>query len=240
MAFNDDFNNDYNFNGGYVAEEQSRAFFVTKVLSNAYLFMFLALLVTANVALITVHTGLWQTLLTGGSFMVLLIAQLAIAIASPFAIKKNSLALSGGLFAAYSVLNGILFSTIFMIYSIDSIIVTFFITAGLFGVMAVYGLTTQKDLIQFGPMLLIGLVGIIVASLVNMFIGNAFLDTAISALAIVIFLGLVAYDSQKIRRLAYANPNMNVKVIAMYGAFELYLDFINIFLRLLRFMGKRR
>jgi FtsH-binding integral membrane protein len=144
-------------------------------------------------------------------------------------------------FIAFSAIMGISLSYIFFMYPFGTISTTFFITAGTFGIMALLGFTTQTDLSKMGSLLMMGLFGIILASVVNMFIGSGFMDYIISILGVLIFTGLTAYDVQKIKRLAEAEPGAaNDGKIAIMGALTLYLDFINLFLFLLRFFGGNR
>lgn len=147
------------------------------------------------------------------------------------------------LFIIYSAIMGISLSTIFLVYSLGSIFTTFFITAGTFGVMAFLGYTTKTDLTKFGSILMMGLIGIIIASVVNMFItGSETMDYIISILGVLIFTGLTAYDVQKLKRIGsgveYGTDETNK--LAIMGALNLYLDFVNLFLFLLRFLGDRK
>jgi|SRR5690554_1597369 len=146
------------------------------------------------------------------------------------------------LFVAYSALMGMSMSIIFLAYTASSITSTFFITAGTFGAMAVLGYTTQQDLTKFGGILTMALIGIIIAMVVNMFIGSSTMDYIISILGVLIFTGLTAYDVQKLKRIGsgaeYGTESTNK--LAIMGALSLYLDFVNLFLFLLRLFGDRR
>lgn len=146
------------------------------------------------------------------------------------------------LFIIYSAIMGVSLSTIFLVYSLGSIFTTFFITAGTFGVMAFLGYTTKTDLTKFGSILMMGLIGIIIASVVNMFMGSETMDYIISILGVLIFTGLTAYDVQKLKRIGsgveYGTDETNK--LAIMGALNLYLDFVNLFLFLLRFLGDRK
>lgn len=146
------------------------------------------------------------------------------------------------LFIAYSALMGMSLSFIMLAYTASSIASTFFITAGTFGVMAVLGYTTKQDLTKFGSILLMALIGIILAMVINMFLGSTMLDIIVSCLGVLIFTGLTAYDVQKLKRIGsgveYGSESTNK--LAIMGALTLYLDFINLFLFLLRFFGDRR
>jgi FtsH-binding integral membrane protein len=137
-------------------------------------------------------------------------------------------------------MNGLTLSIIFLVYEIQSITRVFFITAFIFGGMALYGKITKRDLSRLGSICIIGLIGIILGSLVNLFLRSNPLDYLITIIGIIIFLGLTAYDVQKIKNLAANNMGYSVTVLALWGAMNLYLDFINLFLKLLRLMGKRR
>ncbi|MCB9335014.1 MAG: Bax inhibitor-1/YccA family protein [Flavobacteriales bacterium] len=146
------------------------------------------------------------------------------------------------LFLIYSVLMGISLSTIFLRYTGESIFMTFFITSGTFAVMAVLGYTTKTDLTKFGSILIMALIGIILASIINIFLGSGLLETGISILGVLIFTGLTAYDVQKLKRIGSGMEYGNevTSKLAILGALNLYLDFINLFLFLLRFMGDRK
>lgn len=157
-------------------------------------------------------------------------------------INKISSSTAGLLFMVYSILNGLTLSVIFIAYTGSSLAMAFGTTTVLFSTMALIGYVTKKDLTKIGRLAMIGLIGIIVASIVNYFLGWNELNMIISAIGIVIFLGLTAYDTQKIKTMfyqAYGNPEAQKKV-AILGALSLYLDFINLFLFLLRFMGSSR
>ena len=146
------------------------------------------------------------------------------------------------LFIAYSILNGVTLSFIFMVYTASSIATTFFVTAGTFGVMALYGYVTKRDLTRIGNICIMALIGLIIASLVNLFLHNSMMDLIISGIGVLIFTGLTAYDSQKIKQLLTGDIEVNdtTQKIALMGAMTLYLDFINLFLYLLRFLGDRK
>ncbi len=146
------------------------------------------------------------------------------------------------LFMVYSGLNGLTLSPILLIYTASSIAATFAITAGMFGTMSLYGLITKKDLTSWGSFLFMGLIGIIIASVVNIFLGSALMDFVISGIGVLIFLGLTAYDTQKLKIMGETAPRdaAAVKRVTILGALTLYLDFINLFLFLLRFMGVAR
>ena len=159
-------------------------------------------------------------------------------------IQRISAQAATGLFIAYSILNGVTLSAILLLYTMTSVAATFFVTAGMFGAMAVYGFVTKKDLSSWGSFLFMGLIGIIIASVVNIFLGSSMMSWMISGIGVIIFTGLTAYDVQQITRMG-AQGIMDggeaaIRKGAIMGALKLYLDFINLFLMLLRFMGDRR
>jgi FtsH-binding integral membrane protein len=177
-----------------------------------------------------------------GTFLILMIVQFGIAMAMGFMVNKMPAALAAILFLLYSAITGIVFSILFLVYTSSSIAATFFITAGMFGAMAAIGYTTKRDLTSLGTFLIMGLIGIVIASIVNMFMMSSGLSWFISFAGVIIFTGLTAYDVQKIKQ-AYAVGEYGTAAFertAVFGAFTLYLDFINLFLYLLRFLGSRR
>lgn len=231
----------YNYDAETNTQQQSlKAILCEEVVLKSFLFMVGALLITACAAL-TISPYAALRLLSGGSFYAILVAEVAIVIASNFALRKNNAILAGVLFTAYSYLTGVTLSIIFMVYTTASIITIFLTTAAIFAIMAVYGLVTKTDLSSVGNILLMGLIGIIIISFVNIFLlHSTMLDTAISAIGVLIFVGLTAYDTQKIKRMVTVSNSQNVNSLALFGAFELYLDFINLFLKLLSLLGKKK
>ena len=173
---------------------------------------------------------------------IVMLSPLAIVLIMSFAAEKMKASTMVILYMIYSVLMGMSLSFIFLVYAQASIFKTFIITAGMFGLMAVLGYTTKTDLTKFGSIMLMGLFGIIIASLVNMFMGSERLDYIISIIGVVIFTGLTAYDVQKIKNIGMAGTENNdtMTKISIYAALSLYLDFINLFLYLLRFFGKQK
>lgn len=232
----------YNYDAETNTQQQQslKAILCEEVVLKSFLFMVGALLITACAAL-TISPYAALRLLSGGSFYAILVAEVAIVIASNFALRKNNAILAGVLFTAYSYLTGVTLSIIFMVYTTASIITIFLTTAAIFAIMAVYGLVTKTDLSSVGNILLMGLIGIIIISFVNIFLlHSTMLDTAISAIGVLIFVGLTAYDTQKIKRMVTVSNSQNVNSLALFGAFELYLDFINLFLKLLSLLGKKK
>ena len=147
------------------------------------------------------------------------------------------------MFIIYSLLNGAMLSSVFLLYTASSIASTFFITAGTFGVMCVYGYLTKRDLTSLGNLCLMAVIGLIIAGLVNLFLQSSLMSLIVSGIGVLVFVGLTAYDSQKIKRMLLQEGlevNDSTRKIALLGSLTLYLDFINLFLYLLRFLGDRR
>lgn len=166
------------------------------------------------------------------------IAMIAMAWTLPSRLHKMSTSSCLLMFCAFAALMGCSLASVFVIYNIGSIVQTFFISAGIFGAMSVYGMTTKADLSKMGTYLIMALFGLIIASVVNIFFASSGLDWIISIVGVLIFVGLTAWDTQQIKRMAAANlePALTDKLATM-GALNLYLDFINLFLYLLRFLG---
>lgn len=176
------------------------------------------------------------------TFFGLIIAEFALVFAISGAINRLSLSTATLLFILYSVINGATLSTIFFAFSVATIGKVFFITAGTFGAMALVGYTTKTDLTSMGKLLFMALLGIIIASLVNIFVGSSGLDLILSYVGVLVFVGLTAYDTQKIKQMCQAAPDAgeSAQKLALIGALSLYLDFINLFLYLLRIFGNNR
>ena len=176
------------------------------------------------------------------TFFGLIIAEFALVFAISGAINRLSLSTATLLFILYSVINGATLSTIFFAFSVATIGKVFFITAGTFGAMALVGYTTKTDLTSMGKLLFMALLGIIIASVVNMFVASSGLDLILSYVGVLVFVGLTAYDTQKIKKMCQAAPDASEssQKLALIGALSLYLDFINLFLYLLRIFGNNR
>jgi FtsH-binding integral membrane protein len=171
----------------------------------------------------------------------LIIAELALVFAMSFFINKLSAVAATGMFYAYAVLTGLALSPIFLVYTHGSIASTFFVTGGTFGAMAAYGYFTKRDLTSMGGFLIMGLIGLILASVVNLFLKSSALMWMTTYIGILIFVGLTAYDTQKIKNMAYSvESEEDRRKLGIIGALTLYLDFINLFLKLLRVLGRRR
>jgi FtsH-binding integral membrane protein len=210
-----------------------------------YLWMALGLMVTAGMAWLTVNTFLLEIVFASQwVFMGLLIAEIVMVIALSAAINRISPTTAVLLFFAYAALNGLTLSAIFLAYALGTIALAFVATSSLFGAMSIIGFTTKMDLSRLGGFLLMALIGLIVASIVNMFLANSTLDWILTYAGVFIFLGLTVYHTQRIKtntlHALSAGDQTAVSRIGIMGALSLYLDFINLFLRLLRIMGRRK
>jgi len=208
-----------------------------------YGWMCAGLALSGVVAWYTAVSGLWARVLQGPGLWVCILAELGLVIALGAAIRKISVGAAVAMFLGYAALNGLTLSVIFIAYELASVAKVFFITAGMFGGLAVWGTVTRGDLSSIGRICTMGLWGLIIASLVNFLFRSSGLDWAISFIGILVFTGLTMYDAQKIRQLAAAEGTMDLEAtrkIGVLGALELYLDFVNLFLYILRFMGNRR
>jgi len=176
--------------------------------------------------------------------MVLIVAELGLVFAIAGMVNRMSAGTATALFVIYSGLNGVTLSSIFLVYAQASIVSTFFICAATFIACSLYGWTTKKDLTSLGGFMMMGLIGIVIASLVNLFIQSSSVSMIISYIGVFVFVGLTAYDTQKIKNMAMTQPaNLDGAVVrkgAIVGALSLYLDFINLFLMLLSIFGQRR
>ncbi len=214
------------------------------LMRKVYVWMTLALVITGFTAYgIAENPGLAYTIVTNRLLLWgLIIIEFGLVIAITGAINRLSAATATLLFVLYSIVNGATLSVIFLAYTISSIASVFFITAGTFAVMAFVGYTTKKDLTSLGRILFMGLIGIIIATIVNLFLGNSMLNMIISYVGVVVFVGLTAYDSQKIKNMLYAADDMTEEAqkLALLGSLTLYLDFINLFLWILRIFGNNR
>lgn len=212
---------------------------------SVYVWMTLALVITGFTALYVAksYTLLNLMLQNQMAFWGVLIAELGLVFYMSARINRISFTIATILFIVYSILNGVTMSMLFLIYTMSSIATTFFVTAGTFGAMALFGYATKKDLTRIGNLCIMGVIGLIIASLVNMFLHNSMMDLIISYVGVLLFVGLTAYDSQKIKQMLSGEDievNETTQKIALMGALTLYLDFINLFLYLLRILGDRK
>jgi uncharacterized protein len=169
-------------------------------------------------------------------FFGLLIGELIMVVAFSRVVQRATFGTAAAMFLAYCALSGLTFSVIFLAYTRESIAATFFITGGTFAAMSAYGTLTKKDLTGWGQFLMMGLIGVVIAIVVNLFLRSDGLNFVISCMGVVVFTGLTAYDAQRIKGYAHAGDER----LALHGALQLYLDFVNLFLMLLRFFGRRR
>ena len=212
------------------------------VFRQVYIWMSLALFITGITALIVANNNsiLYSLLSNQLLFWGLIIGEFVMVAVLAARIHKLSLATATVMFIAYSIINGVTMSLLFLLYTSESIASTFFITAGTFGAISAYGYFTKKDLSSLGSILIMALIGILIASLVNIFLESSTLYWIISYVGVAIFVGLTAYDTQKIKEsIMNSDVNETAYKIALMGALELYLDFINLFIYLLRIFGDR-
>lgn len=215
---------------------------VSAVMKQVYVRMFLGLLATAFTAYFCSSSLAVISFFAANSWAmwVLVIAELAIVFGVSGAINKLSSSTATLLFFLFAVINGLMLFPILLVYTGVSVAKTFFITAGVFGAMSVYGYFTSKDLSRWGSILFMALIGLIICSLVNIFLKSSGMEWIISGAGVLIFVGLTAWDTQQIKAMAHQAPMESVGKLATLGALSLYLDFINLFLYLLRFFGSSR
>lgn len=228
----------YNMNYPRTADQLAIA--RSALIRQVYAWMGGGLLVTALLAMITVSSPAILNAVFGNRlvFYGLILGELGLVIAISGAINRLSAAMASLLFVLYAALNGITMSVIFAVYTAESVASTFVITAATFGAMSAYGYLTRRDLTGWGSFLFMGLIGVVIASLVNIFTRSSAASWVISAVGVIVFTGLTAYDTQKIK--AMAATGAEGRKPAILGALTLYLDFINLFLMLLRLLGNRR
>ncbi|MDE6207299.1 MAG: Bax inhibitor-1/YccA family protein [Muribaculaceae bacterium] len=227
----------YGFNGNSQALTNT----VSATMRKVYFRMTLALLVTAFTSLWCASSAAFMNYLIYHSWATwaLIIAEFGLVIGISAGINKLSSPVATLLFYLFAIVNGMMLSSIFIVYSTTAIVKTFFITAGTFGAMSVYGYFTSKNLAKVGSFLFMALIGLIIASVVNIFVHSSGLDWIISIAGVLIFVGLTAWDTQQIKQMAMAAPAASIGRLATLGALSLYLDFINLFLYLLRIFGNR-
>jgi FtsH-binding integral membrane protein len=213
-----------------------------RFMAAVYRWMTLGLFVTATVAYGVAHSQAALELIFGNRmvFWILMAGELGLVIAISAAVHRLSAAVAGGMFLLYSALNGATLASILLVYTGASVASAFAITAGTFGVMSVYGTVTKRDLTGWGTFLFMGLIGVVIASVVNLFLHSGMMSFVISCAAVVVFTGLTAYDTQKLRAIAASGGASGIAALPITGALALYLDFINLFLALLRLFGNRR
>ena len=219
---------------------------INDFIRSVYNWMGIGLGLTGLIAFYVSSSESFMRLLYGNRilFFALIIGQLALVFTLSARVQKMQASTATGLFLLYAALNGVILSFIFIVYTRSSITSTFFVCAATFVACSFYGMTTKRDLTSFGGFLAMGLIGIIIASVVNMFIRSSGMSMIISYIGVLVFVGLTAYDTQKLKQMALTQPEGigagAIRKGAILGALSLYLDFINLFLMLLRIMGDRR
>ena len=208
---------------------------VSDHLTKTYMRMGAGLFVTAFIAYVTYSSGVYLTL----PYLLLAILEIVLVLVFSFALTKVSSPVATMMYYGYAVLNGLTFSTIFAAYEMGSIASSFFTAGALFAGLAIFGYSTKMDLSRFGNILLIGLIVGLIATIVNLFIGSSMITIIVSWAMLFLFCGLTAYDMQKFR-VIMDEPNVDHNKLYSYFALALYLDFINIFLKLIRLFGKRK
>lgn len=226
--------------GSYTSSAVSSEETQSKVITRAFLIMFAALLITAGTATyVAANVSLFINVIN--AFQILIFVELAVVIATSVAVKKKSSVASGAFFTAYCIINGMTISSIFYVFELQSIQSIFLLTALMFGIMAAIGAATKINLSKMGSVLMMALIGVLLVTFGNMiFFHNSGLDLALDYICVFIFVGLTAYDTQKLKRTAMYTAEEDVNVMAVSWGMELYLDFINLFLRLLIIFGKRK
>jgi FtsH-binding integral membrane protein len=233
-----------NGNTNQITLTQARQEASTIFLAKVFNWMAIGLGLTGVVAFFTAQSGLAMQIVRSPLFYVMIFAELGLVFYLSARVEKMQASTATGVFVGYAALNGLTLSTIFLGYTHSSIASTFFITAGMFGAMAIFGLVTKRDLSAFGSFLFMGLIGIIIASLVNIFLQNSAMSWIISMVGVLVFTGLTAYDVQRIKNMGeqgiMTQGDEAIKKGSIMGALALYLDFINLFIMMLRFFGGSR
>ena len=212
-------------------------------ISKVYAWMSVALLITGVTAMATASNAQLMEMIFSSQlvFFALIIGEFALVWYLSSRIQSMSAQTATYLFFVYSVLNGLTLAVIFLVYTQSSIVTTFFISAGTFSAMSAYGYFTKKDLTSMGKILTMALIGIIIASVVNMFVESTMIEKIVNYVGVLVFVGLTAYDTQKIKNIYAGEAGTDeFKKLSIMGALTLYLDFINLFLFLLRIFGGRR
>ncbi|MCD8317508.1 MAG: Bax inhibitor-1/YccA family protein [Paraprevotella sp.] len=229
----------------YHPEERTQVSVFSKLMRSVYRWMTLALVITGLTAAYVANNPTIMELIWGhqGVYLGLIVAELVVVFVLIGRENKLSFTNATLLFILYSLLTGATLSVIFLVYELGSIATTFFITAGTFGAMSVVGYFTKKDLSKMGTYLIMALIGMIIATVVNWFVASSTLDWIITYVLVLVFVGLTAYDTQKIKLLLQQEGlevNENTQKMALMGSLTLYLDFINLFLQLLKIFGRKR
>jgi uncharacterized protein len=214
---------------------------ISRFFSNVYAWMCAGLALTAVVAW-WISTQPQLAISMGRSWFIFLLVEIGLVMAISYATEKISTGVATALFLLFAAVNGLTLSIIFLVYSLPSIAITFVTTAGMFGGMAFIGYVTKMDLTRFRGLLIMGLLGLVIGTVVNMFWANSTFHWILTYGGVALFLGLTAYDSQKLKHIAYAtqdDPRLAAR-LSIVGSLILYLDFINLFILMLRILGSRR
>ena len=235
--------NPYGYNVYSGAQARSIAF--PALMTKVYLWMTLALVMTAMTAYIVMGSEdlLFSIISSKPLFIGILVAEFIVVVATTAAIHSLSFPVAGLLFALYSILNGVTMSVVLFAYTAESVAATFFVTAGTFGAMSLFGFVVKRDLSTIGRFLIMALFGLIIASLVNMFMESGPLATLLNYVGVLIFCGLTAYDTQKMKHMLMqceSETDDTAQKMALLCSLMLYLDFINLFLKLLQIFGRRK
>jgi len=207
-----------------------------KLIAKSFLWMFVGLLITfATGVVVASNERMLTTVFSGWTYIILAIIEIAVVIYLSARVLKMSKTSARIWFMIYAFISGLTFSSVFVAYEVTSVIYVFLIAAVLFGVFGLIGYKTKLDLTKIGTYLMMALFAVILCMIVNMFVGSSTFDLVLSIICVLLFLGITAYDIQKIKKLS--DPNLPVDSLAIIGALELYLDFINIFLHLLSIFG---
>ena len=217
--------------------EQSYVKSTNKTLAQTFLWMFFGLLSTGIIAAVTYYTG--ALVEVAAAWPALLIAELIIAVLFGLCFRKLSAGMVTFLFFLYSMITGATFSIIFVAYDLTTIAYALFATAGFFGVLAYMGFKTERDLTNFGNVLFAALIMALILTIINIFLGSSGLDLVLDWVILIVFAGLTVYDTNKVKMMS-EEMTIDQEKVAIYGAMQLYLDFINMFLRILEIFGSRR
>lgn len=234
-----DMENNYYYGYNSAAVEKA----TNVMIKNVYLWMCGALAITGLTAYYVASSqAILSWMFSNAWIMIaLIVAELGLVIGLSAAINRISALTATLMFLAYSVVNGMTLCTIFLVYKLGSIASTFFVTAGTFGAMAIYGSVTKKDLTRVGNLCIMAVIGLIIATLVNLVIKSTMMEMIVSGVGVLVFVGLTAYDAQKIKEAFYGvAESEEANKFAVIGALNLYLDFVNLFLYLLRLFGRRK
>lgn len=227
----------------FITSSKATVSFVSALFRKTYLWMTFALFITGISSLLVVKSPALQSFIFSNSFSMwgLIIAEFVLVMVLASRINRLSLPTAVLMFIAYSILNGLTLSVIFFVYDIATIAQTFFITAGTFGAVSLYGYITKADLSKFGNILVMALFGLIIATVVNIFVASSTLSMIISYIGVLAFVGLTAWDTQKLKEMYIQAEDVDDSTLkmALMGALTLYLDFVNLFLYLLRIFGNR-